>query len=128
MAKRRGPKLKIRLVEWGLANRMGNVIEIHKDLPKSPKLLKPILAHEIAHTSISGFTWKDFKVDFLERQNINRLELYKFMLKRPKTWIQFLPFYYQPSKGFVYDVNKTLMWLTIILIIGIDALIFGRLL
>lgn len=101
--------MKLKFVEWGVANRFGNTIEIHKDLKKYPRLYKPILQHELKHTD--KYSLQDFKADFLDRVNLNRWEFYKFMLKRPKTWIQFLPFYYQPSKGFVYDINKIFFYI-----------------
>ena len=122
-------RLKIKLVEWGIANRYNSTIEVHKDLPKYPRLFKPIMLHEISHTSKPGFSWKDFYIDFSGKhtQNINRLELYKFMLNRPKTWIQFLPFYYQPSKGFVYDLNKMIFWVIITSALIFDLVLIKRL-
>lgn len=116
--------VKIKLVDWGVANRFGDVIEIHKDLIKFPSLFSPILEHELSHTNEKGYKFDDFKADFFPQQNIKRRELWKFMLKRPKTWIQILPFYYQPSKGFVYDVSKIILWLILISALGIDFILF----
>lgn len=107
-----GKRIKIIETEWGIANNFGNFIEIHKDLKKYPKLRKAILTHEKTHTE-SVWSWKDFKLDYFtsaETQGIKRLDLYKFMIKRPKTWIQVLPFYYTTTKGFVIDLNKTIFW------------------
>lgn len=104
-------KVKIKFVEWGIAARFGDVIELNKDLINYPELLAPIMQHELRHTNEEKFTFQDFKVDFMEKININRYKFYTFMLKHPKTWINILPFYYQPSKGLVYDLNKMLVYL-----------------
>lgn len=117
-------RLKIRLTDWGVANNFGDYIEMNRDLKKYPKLYKKILRHELSHSNDGKYRFKDFNADFLQRQNIKRWDLYSFMLKRPKTWIQFLPFYYQPSKGFVYDISRILVWLVVIYIIAFDMAIF----
>ena len=104
--------MKIIETNWGVANNFGTFIEIHKDLKKHPSLRNAILTHEKAHTR-EIFSWKDFSLDYFksaESQGIKRSELYMFMLKRPKTCIQVLPFYWTFSKGFVIDLNKTIFW------------------
>lgn len=99
---------EVRYVDWGLANNFGDYIEVHRDLKSHPQLLYPILKHEHGHDD--GTFWSDFKLDFIKGTKVPRWEMFKFMLKRPKTWIQFLPVYYAKEKGFVYDVNKILFF------------------
>jgi hypothetical protein len=110
---------KIKLVDWGLAARFGDVIEIHKDLKYYPKLYKPILEHEKSHEDCSSYTKKDFALDWngSHTGKINRWDLFKFQIARPKTWISFLPFYYQSDKGFVIDWFKTILYSIIIVIL-----------
>jgi hypothetical protein len=111
--------MKINFTSWAVANNFGSFIEINKDLLQYPQLLAPILQHELSHSDKS-WSFHDFKVDFFESTSIKRLELLKFMLKRPRTWIQLLPFYWTPSKGFIVDINKTIIYSILLSIFVID--------
>lgn len=111
---------KVIFVPYGVANRFGEVIEVHQDLKKYPSLLKPILEHEMSHTNLPGWTWKDFKLDFFENnKSLKRWEVYGFMVKRPSTWIQILPFYFHPKRGFVIDINRSLFYLICLFIVSL---------
>lgn len=90
--------IPIYYTKWGLANNYGSYIEINKDLLEYPNLYEPILKHELSHTE--GLTIKDIKLDLEDTPNLNKMNLYAFMIKRPKTWIQFLPFTF--SRGRIY--------------------------
>jgi len=115
-------KIKIVETEWGIANRFPNgVIEIHKDLKSFPALHKAILKHERSHTN-KEFSWHDFMLDL--KGSGNRKELFKFIIRRPKTWIQFLPIYYQKGKGFVFDYNLMIIWGLMLLLVVANLLIF----
>lgn len=107
--------IQIKECEWGVANHFGDFIEIHKDLTKFPKLRHQILKHELGHTD-QAFTIHDLKHDL--KTDVDKKALFHFMIRRPKTWIQFLPFYYQRSKGFVWDPNLMLGYLLGIVIFG----------
>lgn len=103
--------MNIKYVEWGLANRFKDRIELNKNLKKHPDLLRPILKHELEHTE--GL---DILHDINSCKNINMGKLALFMLKNPKTLIQFLPVY--TSKGsWIYDMNTLLVWIFSISII-----------
>ena len=50
-----------------------------------------------------------------ELQIMNQESPIKFMIKRPKTWIQILPIYYQEEKGLIIDYNGLIVWFMIII-------------
>lgn len=120
--------VKVKWVEYGLAARFGDVIELHKDLKKFPKLYKPMLEHEKSHDS-DDVTWNDIKVDLLglHTNEINRWELFKFQIIRPKTWISILPFYFTNEKGFVIDYFKTIAYLFLLTMMVLDLGLFIKL-
>lgn len=94
--------MKLEFVDWGLANCFDDgTIEIHKDLKDYPDLFNPILKHELEHT-VEGYKVKDFMIDLIPLK-LNHLKLYWFMLKRPKTWIQFSPIWFTKKRGLVLD-------------------------
>lgn len=114
---------KVVYVPYGVANRYtDNVIEVHKDLKDFPNLLKPILKHEMSHSDVPGLTWADFKIDFFGNISLKRRNLYRFMLSRPNTWVQILPFYFHPKRGFVIDLNRSIFYLICLFIV---SLFFG---
>ena len=102
--------MKVTFVNHGLANRFENCIEINKHLKKYPQLLKTILEHEYSHTDKS-ISKQDFKLDMMMPQALHYKQLFKFMIKHPKSFTQLLPFYYTRKRGFVYDVNMILMYM-----------------
>ena len=98
--------MEIREVDYGIANNFGDYIEINKELKKFPKLYDAVLKHELKHTK-KRFSLKDLSIDVVN--NIDTKELIKFMIKRPKTWIQCLPFYWKNRK-LVYDLNLMIVY------------------
>ena len=44
-------------------------------------------------------------------------DLFKFMVKHPKSFTQLLPFYWSKEKGIVYDINLMIMYFFMIGII-----------
>ena len=110
--------MEIRYVPWALANRFDTYIEINENLKAYPKLHDAILAHELAHTSSDGFTKKDFILD-LSPGNINYKDLFIFMCKNPKSFLQFAPIYIQ-EKTLFYDINMCIVWFVTLLTIGLD--------
>ena len=104
--------------DWGLGNNYGDgEIELNVNLKKYPKLHNQILNHELKHTD-NTFSKEDLKIDFFE-DNINQLELFKFLLLYPKALTQFLPFSWHRKYGFVYDFNYII---TYSVIFGLIAL------
>ena len=115
--------MDIKYVDHSLSNRFENHIEINRNLKNYPKLLQPILEHELSHSD-KPWSIEDFKLDFVSNNNINHWELFKFMLKHPKSFYQLLPIYYSKEKGFVYDVNLIIMFI-ILFSIFILTIYFG---
>ena len=115
--------MEIKYVDWGIANRFSDRIEINKHLKDYPNLLIPILRHERNHTD-ETFTVHDFKLDFLSNSKVNQWEMLKFMFKYPKSFTQLLPIIYVKKKGFIYDINMIIMY-AIFTSIFISVLYFG---
>ncbi len=110
--------MRIKYVKWGLANNFGDVIEINENLRHYPKLLQPILHHELSHTN-EVFTMKDLMLDVTATHNLNQRKLMKFMIKHPKSLTQLLPIYFSRTRGLVYDINSILsyvMYITFVLV------------
>ena len=108
--------MEIIYTDWGLANRFNDHIEMNINLKKYPKLHRKILMHELRHTD-KVFSWEDLKND-LSSSGIKTWDIIKFMIQNPKSFTQIIPFYYTPKKGFVYDINLSLMWGVILLSVG----------
>jgi hypothetical protein len=109
---------KIILTEYNVANTFPDgTIELHKDLmlPKYEKLKNAILRHELSHDFNKGFL-SNLQVDMVPR--VSSWEIWKFMIPRPKTWIQILPFYYTKERGIVYDLNQMFFWSIIIIFVA----------
>ena len=112
-------------VNHGLANRFKTHIEINKNLQKYPNLRKSILEHEYAHTD-KEVSVQDFKLDFLMPQAMHCRSLFGFMIKHPKSLTQLLPFCWTRSKGFVYDFNMMVMYLTMICVFSLTIYFGGK--
>ena len=113
-------------VEWGLANRFKDEIEVNKHLKKHPKLYYPIMKHEFAHDD-SLFSWKEFKHDLITDNKLNQWDLLKFMIHHPKTFTQLIPIYYSKKRGFVIDLNLSLTYFVMLSLIGISGFVFFKL-
>jgi len=119
-------KMEIIEVSHGIANRFGDgTIEVNKHLRAYPKLYYPIIKHELEHTDSLGFTLKDLRHDINANHEVNQIQLLKFMFKHPKSFSQFLPFYYTKKRKFVVDINLCIIYFVMVLIaIGIRFFIF----
>jgi hypothetical protein len=106
--------MEIRYVSYALANNFGDYIEINENLKRYPELHDEILKHELSHTDKKGFSKEDFLLD-LAPSRVNYWKLFKFMCMYPRTFYQFLPFYYQKNKNtFFYDINLIIAWIVVI--------------
>lgn len=109
--------MKIEYVNWGIANNFGDLIELHKDLKKYPKLHQAVLSHELRHTE--GYSYQDIKNDFLKESGIDIGDLLKFAITRPKTWVQLLPLYYSTiKKEWSLDINYLIFYAFIAIFFG----------
>lgn len=102
--------VQIEYIEWGLANRFSDRIELNENLKKYPKLHAAILEHELGHHNSNSFR-QDFAHDLAPMNKLSQADLLKFMFKHPKTWTQFAPFYWSPRrKDFIIDYNMTIIY------------------
>lgn len=118
--------MEIKYVNGGIANNFGTYLEINKHLKKYPKLLNPLLRHELDHTD-KTFTIEDIYLDLTASHNINQFDLMWFMIKHPRSFSQLLPLYYSKSRGWVYDINLCLTYVTFISFISLGIFIGGKL-
>jgi hypothetical protein len=109
--------MEIKYVDWGVASVYSDdVIELHKDLqlPEYSALHKAIVEHEKTHDNSKGFKY-NFMVDFFN--TVGAFGLIKFMLKRPKTWVQLIPLWYHKDRGFIYDKTMAFVWGLLVLVV-----------
>ena len=106
--------MKIEYVSHSLGNNFGDTIELNENLKDYPNLHDSILKHELEHSS-KLFTISDLKLDIIENR-VNSLELLKFMLKHPKSFIQIIPFYWTKKHGFVYDINLMIIYSCLLIV------------
>lgn len=115
--------IKLNFVNWGVANRFDDEIEMNKALMDYPNLFQDILIHELGHTKDNSFI-VDLKHDLTPRINSN--EMIKFMLTHPKSLTQLFPIYFTKKRGFVYDINLSLIYIVALLFISITTYIAWR--
>lgn len=102
-------------VNHSIANRFNNHIEINKNLKHYPELFEPILQHELAHTN-KDWSLHDFKLDFFSNSKVNHWSLTKFMFKHPASLLQLSPILYSKKKGFIIDINLSIMFITMFVV------------
>lgn len=111
-------EIKVIEVDYAIANRFGNEIEINKNLkkPQYKVLYKQVLTHELKHDNDNTFI-KDFAID-MEVGQTNLWLLFKFMLNNPKSFIQFVPIYKTKSRGWSYDSNLLIFYVLLFIFIA----------
>ena len=109
-------RMEIIYTNHSIANRFPNHIEINKHLKKYPNLLNPILKHEQAHTD-KFWSIHDFKLDFFSNNNIDSWEMFKFIVRYPSSLLQFSPILFSKKKGFIYDFNLIILYLTMLTVL-----------
>lgn len=108
--------MKLRLTDWGIANRFPDRIEINKGILKTEyhPLFYELIEHEVNHSS--GWGTKDFLLDL---KGFNHKKLYwKFVLTHPKSWVNFF-FLYRSSGTWYFDVSIFIVWMISIIIVMI---------
>ena len=98
--------------KWGLANRFSDpeVIELNVALKKNPRLHQAILEHELGHKKDNTFK-KDLAHDLTPINKLTQKDILVFMIKHPRTIIQFFPFYWSPRrKQLIYDSNMLIIY------------------
>lgn len=111
--------IEIREVDWGIANRFSDCIEVNRHLKDYPKLYRPIIRHELEHSE-EVFSMEDLKHDISSSHSLSQIQLLKFMFKYPKAFSQLLPFYYSKKRGLVVDINLSIIY---IIFIGFISLV-----
>jgi hypothetical protein len=106
-------KLKIIYNDFGIANRIGDVILVNRRLKKEPELCQWVIEHEIKHTG-KGMTKEDIEHDMFINKFWNK-QLAKFMWRNPQTFAQFFPV--MKYKGELYW-DATLLWIYGLALIG----------
>ena len=100
--------MKVKYVNYGIANRFPGRIELNANLkkPEYKILHDELLQHELAHTN-TGYSRQDFNLDL---HGFKNKKLYwKFVLLHPRTLIQFSPVY--PSNSQVYyDISLLIVY------------------
>jgi len=105
---------RIKYIDIGIGNRVGNMIYLNSSLKYFPKLHTAILNHEKRHTG--KFSWGDFRMDtrIKELKGI-RKQYYLFLLKNPKAWLNFLPIM-KIGDFWTYDLGVLLIWIFVIFV------------
>ena len=101
--------MKLKYINKGTGNRVGDTIYLNKKLRQFPNLHKAILLHETKHTG--RFTISDLSLD-IRNKELNGLkgEYYYFILTTPNSWLNFLPFM-KINKQWTYDLGLICVWL-----------------
>jgi hypothetical protein len=101
--------LKVNLVSYGIATRVGNEIYLNKDLLDYPVLKNAILSHERKHTD--SFSLKDLYLDVTgaELDQVKK-DYWKFVFTHPSSLVQFLPIW-KFGKTWCFDIALILVYL-----------------
>lgn len=108
--------MKIKYINKGTGNRIGDTIYLNKNLKRHPRLHEAILEHEKKHSS--DFKLKDILHD-LDNKEIKsvRGEFYWFVLTNPSSWVNFFPVM-KIEKRFYVDLSVLVIWLFFISLWG----------
>jgi hypothetical protein len=108
--------VEVKYVNYGIANRFENVIELNERLkePKYKELHDYALEHELKHTPAKLTSFWDMMHDYFGSSPIDIKRLYfNFLLNVPSSRIQLSPAY--PAHGRIYiDANLLVFYLIII--------------
>lgn len=108
---------EIEYIDYGIACRIGNTIYLNKKLLDYPILCKAILKHEHEHSPLKRYTLKDLKLDIKGKYfNSVKGQYYKFILKNPKTLVQFLPIGFYKGR-LVIDPMMLILWIMIVIFV-----------
>ena len=109
------PVIEVKYVNYGVANRFGDNIELNEKLkePQYKELHDYALKHEQQHTSKKASFTDMFHDFFGDRPMIVNKQYWNFLRNVPSSRIQLSPFY--PAHGRIYtDVNLLVFYLMII--------------
>lgn len=113
--------MEIKHIDYGTGNRVGDMIYINKNLKKYPNLYKAVLEHEKKHSGSFGLS--DAHLDFRnEDLREHRREWFKFLIKHPRAWVNFLPVMKLGGRWTV-DVSILFVWILMVVLLLIMVLI-----
>lgn len=109
--------MKIKLIDYGIAVKVGDIIYINKDVKKYPKLYNALINHEKAHTDT--FELKDVIIDLngTHLKDVKKL-YYKFILKHPKSLLHFVPVLKYGGKWSI-DLIMLFAWLFLLFMLAL---------
>ncbi len=103
--------------EWGIANRIGNVIVLNKNLKKYPWLHDKLLEHELEHNENPLYNVKHDLKSLKNTKMIEWIAKTKFMLHYPRSLVQLSPVwfykrrpYFDLSLMLVYSITGLVWW------------------
>lgn len=100
--------MKIKYIDYGIGNRVGNTIYLNKKLKEIPGLHDAIVKHEYNHSD--NWNFGDFLQDVSVRElRAIRKQYYWFILSNPSTWINFSPVMLIEGK-WCFDLSIAIVW------------------
>ena len=104
-------KKQIKYCKWGLANSYETHIEINEKLRYNKPLRDIIVKHELGHKDSFDIS-HEFDISIWKKI----IPLSIFIIKNPKTWIDFLPIQIK-NKQLTLDINMIILYILIIIIL-----------
>ncbi len=82
--------MKVKYIDYGVGNRVEDIIYLNENLKKYPRLHDAILEHENNHTD--DWSFDDFMLD-LRNDEIKDVkgDYYRFLFSHPKAWANYSP-------------------------------------
>ncbi len=113
--------MRIKQINYGTGNRVGDTIYINKDLKKYPGLYEAVLNHEKKHTG--SFELHDLSLDLINEDIKNvRGSWTRFILTHPRSWINFFPIM-KLEEDWTFDLSILFVWILMIIIFSLGWLI-----
>lgn len=106
--------IKVKYVNYGIANRFSDHIEINKNIKKYPNLHRFILNHEQEHTD--SFSVGDFASEFTIPPQV---EMLQFISKNPSAFLYEIMPIKRIGKRIIYEPYLLLFYGIIMLIAGV---------
>jgi len=120
--------MKVIYNDWGIANNYGDCIEINRNLLKYPELYKFVMEHETKHTEDKSFNLNDLMVDIKDTFKVTQLKkiinLWFFMFRYPKSFVQLSPIWFKKGK-IVLDLNLIIIYVIFVMLFVSLKLMWG---
>ena len=105
--------MKIKYIDFGTGNRVGDTIYLYKELKNYPHLHDAVLEHERRHSG--RFSMFDFKLD-LRNHELSKVknDWVKFVITHPKTWINYFPIV-KLGGNWTIDISLSVLWIAFLI-------------